>query len=91
MQMERVQLRIRGRVQGVWFRASTRDEARRLGLRGWVQNCADGSVHALAEGPRVQLDALVAYCRQGPPHARVDDVEAVFEVAQGDLEAFDIL
>lgn len=55
---ERLELVVRGRVQGVYFRASTRDEARRLGLTGWVRNEPDGSVRVLAEGPRAALEAL---------------------------------
>ena len=74
---ERAHLRIRGRVQGVCYRASTEDQALRLGLRGWVRNRRDGSVEAVAEGPTAAIDAFVAWCRQGPPAARVSDVEIV--------------
>jgi acylphosphatase len=65
---------IRGIVQGVGFRHATRGEARRLGLRGWVRNCADGSVEAVALGDEAQLDALERWARRGPPAARVDSV-----------------
>lgn len=70
-----VEARITGRVQGVWFRAWTRDEATRLGLCGWVRNCADGSVAALFSGPCEAVDAMLALCREGPPHARVENIE----------------
>ena len=69
-------LRIRGIVQGVGFRYSTCREARRLGLRGWVRNCADGSVEVLAVGDDAQLDALEDWCRRGPPGARVEAIES---------------
>lgn len=65
---------ITGRVQGVGFRAWTRREARRHGLRGWVRNRHDGSVEALIIGPAAAVDSFVATSRQGPSLARVDDV-----------------
>ncbi len=66
---------VRGRVQGVWYRAWTVKTARTLGLDGWVRNLSDGSVEILASGSEPVLDALVTACRAGPPAARVDDVE----------------
>jgi acylphosphatase len=69
-------IRITGRVQGVFYRASARAEADRLGLRGFVRNEDDGSVYAEAEGDRAKLDAFVSWCRQGPPHALVEAVRA---------------
>jgi acylphosphatase len=68
-------VRIRGRVQGVWFRASTAERATALGLCGRAENLADGSVLVHAAGDRAALDALVAWLRHGPPMARVDAVE----------------
>jgi acylphosphatase len=68
-------IRIRGRVQGVFFRGSAVDEARRLGLTGTVCNRPDGSVEAVATGPREDVERLVAWCRRGPPAARVEEVE----------------
>ncbi len=70
-------LRIRGRVQGVGYRAAARAEAVRLGLAGWVRNRADGSVEALAHGPATTIDRFAKWCRHGPPAARVSEVEAV--------------
>jgi acylphosphatase len=72
---KRYRLRIYGRVQGVWYRASAQRKAEELGLSGWVRNEADGSVSAEAQGPEAQLAAFVAWCRQGPPHAEVERVE----------------
>lgn len=70
----RVQVRATGRVQGVFFRQSAREQAERLGLSGWVRNLPDGSVEALFEGERPLVEQAVAWCRQGPPRARVDEL-----------------
>ena len=67
---------IRGRVQGVGYRAWTADEARRRGLHGWVRNCRDGSVEAVFSGDAQTIDAMVAVCRNGPSMARVIDLVA---------------
>jgi acylphosphatase len=84
----RVHLRIYGQVQGVFFRASTEAEARRLGLTGWVRNCPDGSVEVVAEGRRDKLETLVAWCRHGPRHAQVDRVEIEWSEASGEFSGF---
>ena len=69
-----VRVRIEGRVQRVWFRAWTVEEASKRGLDGWVRNCADGSVEALLAGPEAVVQDMVAACWKGPPKARVDKV-----------------
>jgi acylphosphatase len=84
----RVHVVVSGLVQGVAFRASTVDEARRLGVRGWVRNLSDGRVEAEAEGDRAALDALVQFCRRGPPAAQVDDAEVAWSDFRGDLGPF---
>ena len=66
---------VSGKVQGVWFRASARDQALALGLRGSVRNLPSGSVDVLAVGDDDAIDALAAWLRQGPPLARVDELE----------------
>lgn len=76
---------VRGRVQGVSFRASLATEARRLGLMGWVRNAADGSVHFVASGPRGSVDALLTWARRGPPLARVDALDTREEAADEGL------
>ena len=87
---ERLHLRVTGRVQGVAFRAHTEHEARRRGLVGWVRNLPDGSVEAVAEGPRSALEDLAAWCRQGPPAARVESLELSWAAATGEHAAFSI-
>lgn len=67
--------RVTGTVQGVFFRASTRTEALRLGLRGHARNLDDGSVEVLAAGDSAAVDELAAWLRMGPPRARVDELE----------------
>jgi acylphosphatase len=66
--------RVEGRVQGVWFRESTRQQAERLGITGYAINCRDGSVEVLACGEPEALDALAEWLQQGPPMARVRSV-----------------
>ena len=76
-------------MQGVWFRGSTEEAARSAGVRGWVRNLPDGRVEAVFEGEREAVEALLAFCRRGPPHARVERVE-VFEEPPEGLPAFRI-
>jgi acylphosphatase len=78
----RVRLLIQGTVQGVWYRKHAADEAIRLGLTGWVRNLPDGRVEAAAQGPQEAVDRFVAWCRQGPPLARVTAVEVHDEPVQ---------
>ncbi|MSP40059.1 MAG: acylphosphatase [Deltaproteobacteria bacterium] len=85
-----MQLKIHGRVQGVYYRASALQEAEKLGLTGWVMNCADGTVEAVAEGAKHKLEELIAWCRQGPDGARVTDVEVRWESARNDFHGFTI-
>ena len=80
----RVHVVVTGRVQGVWFRDSCRREARALGVSGWVRNRMDGSVEAEFEGPPAAVDRMVAWCREGPSRARVDDVTVATVAVTGD-------
>ncbi|MDI9238988.1 acylphosphatase [Lysobacter sp. LF1] len=66
---------VSGKVQGVFFRAATREQALKLGLRGYAKNLADGRVEVLAAGDDAAIDALAAWLREGPPRARVDELE----------------
>lgn len=71
----KARLKIHGKVQGVFFRQSTREKARELGLCGWVKNMPDGTVEALAAGPENAVNELITWCGQGPAYARVDKVD----------------
>ena len=88
--MRRVRAIVSGRVQGVSYRASTCDEARRLGLVGWVCNKHDGTVELEAEGPTDKIDALLAWCKNGPPAAKVDKVAVEELVPTGTDKSFAI-
>ena len=82
--MKRVRVLIAGRVQGVWFRASAQEQAHRLGLSGWVRNRSDGRVEACFEGNDADVDAAIAWCRDGPSMASVQSVEVTAEPTEGD-------
>ena len=84
-----VRVVVHGRVQGVAFRVSTRQQARRLGVRGWVRNRPDGSVEASFEGPPQAVHAAVEWCQRGPAWARVERLETTREPTTG-LEGFAI-
>jgi acylphosphatase len=86
----RARVKIEGRVQGVYFRASAVTEARRLSLTGWVMNCPDGTVEAVAEGLRSEIEALIAWCHQGPPGAIVREVYIHWEKATDEFNTFRI-
>jgi acylphosphatase len=83
-------VRVRGRVQGVFFRAETRDRARSLGLEGWVSNEPDGSVEAVFEGAPDRIDSMLEWCRRGPRGAEVADVEVAWEQPEGGLGGFSL-
>jgi acylphosphatase len=87
----RVRLIIGGRVQGVWFRDSTRRQANLLNVYGWVKNRPDGAVEVLAEGPEKAVKKLVAWCYAGPSAARVERVEENEEPWRGEFETFDVV
>lgn len=82
-------LKITGRVQGVFFRATTKQKADSLGLTGWVKNCSDGSVEIFAQGEDGKLKEFVEWCGHGPADANVDNLIAT-KTAPTDLQSFDI-
>ena len=86
----RVAIRIEGVVQGVYYRYATQQRAEALGVNGWVRNRADGSVDCLVEGERAAVEALIRWCHQGPPGARVEKVTTQEEEYKGDLKGFSI-
>jgi acylphosphatase len=90
MQQARAHLLIRGRVQGVFYRAFTRDIASHLGLNGWVRNLDNGSVEALLEGRKEDIEQAITHYHKGPPGARVEDIRVTWEDYKGDLEGFQV-
>ncbi len=82
--MKRAHVKIYGRVQGVWFRASTKEMADKLGIKGWVRNMPDGTVEAVFEGDDKSVEKIIEWCHRGPPLARVDRVEVEYEEPQGE-------
>ncbi len=90
MEHLRAKVVIHGIVQGVFFRASTRDEAIRIGVGGWVRNLSDGTVQALFEGEKKKVEQILGWCHKGPHGARVDKVEISWEPYKGEYQLFDI-
>lgn len=88
--MRRIRAIITGRVQGVSYRASTAHEARKLRVVGWVKNRSDGGVELEAEGPDEQIAALLDWCEQGPPSAKVANVAVTELVVVGSERQFEI-
>ena len=91
MANKRVQLFIRGRVQGVFFRAATQREARRLGIVGWVKNRNDGSIELVAEGEEESIKELVNWAGHGPSAARVENVDVRWRGYTGVFAEFRIV
>ena len=90
MNEARAHLLIEGMVQGVFYRAFTRDIAHTLGLKGWVRNLYDGRVEAVFEGKKQIIEQAIQECFSGPPGARVTNVEVKWEEFQGDLKGFTV-
>jgi acylphosphatase len=86
----RAHVLVEGHVQGVFFRAETREAAQRFGVTGWVRNLHDGRVEAVFEGGEEEVERAVAWCHKGPPHAVVTHVEATREPATGTFSTFSI-
>jgi acylphosphatase len=82
---------ISGRVQGVSFRAYTRDRAREAQVKGWVRNLSDGRVEAVFEGPRPAVQKLISWCYSGPSQAQVERVEVHWEEPTGKEGVFSIV
>ncbi len=86
----RVLILVKGRVQGVYFRASAAQTATGLGIRGHVENLADGNVRIVAEGTTESLEKLIEWCGEGPPRAKVESVELKWLLAEGEFVDFRI-
>lgn len=79
----RAHVYVSGKVQGVYFRATTRDTAREQDVDGWVKNLPDGRVEAVFEGPEPAVEAMVEFCHEGSDAARVDSVDVTYESPEG--------
>jgi acylphosphatase len=88
--VQKVKISIFGRVQGVFFRALTKEIADKLGIKGYVKNLADGSVEVVAEGPEGKIMELVEFCKKGPIGAKVEKIEIKFCDASGKFHDFEI-
>lgn len=90
VQMVHYVIKVSGRVQGVFYRASTKETADKLGIKGWVRNEPDGSVLIEAEGTRQQVEKLIAWCHEGPQFAHVEQVEQEEKPLEG-FQEFSII
>lgn len=86
----RAHVLVSGMVQGVFFRASTRDMASGLGVKGWVRNTGAGKLEAVFEGEKEHVAKLVEFCAKGPPGAHVDDIDVRWEEYKGEFSGFEI-
>ena len=90
MKKRRVHVWITGRVQGVFFRAYTRDAAQLIGVTGWVRNLPDGRVEAVFEGVSDKVEKMIEWCREGSPMSRIERVDLLEEVYIGDFDGLAI-
>ncbi len=88
MAKTRAHVYVGGTVQGVFFRQTTKRQAQSHGVTGWVRNLPDGRVEAVFEGEEPEVQALVDYCRHGPPYARVEGFEVIYEPYKGEFKGF---
>lgn len=91
MVQKSIRVLIYGQVQGVFFRRSAKEEADRLGLVGWIRNSSDGSVEALAVGPKDKLEEFIKWCKEGPQLANVEKVDVNWQQLEENFDRFDIL
>jgi len=87
----RAHLYIEGNVQGVFFRRSAKSKAGELGVVGLIRNRKDGSVEAIAQGPKIKVDAFIKWCKKGPPFAKVEKVEVEWKKNLEDFEEFEVI
>jgi len=88
--MKHLKIRVSGRVQGVFFRASTKEQADQLGINGFVRNESNGDVYIEAEGEEEKLKIFLEWCNRGPNRARVDCVEVMEQAARISFSAFEV-
>jgi acylphosphatase len=87
---KRVHIKVMGRVQGVFYRVNTQEQASRLGIKGWVMNMPDRSVEIDAEGSKEGLEELIAWARHGPSYARVDKITVSWKEKLENYKSFTI-
>jgi len=90
LEQQRVHVRVTGRVQGVYYRASTQEQAQAFGLVGWVRNLPNGDVEFEAQGLQTQIEALLQWAHNGPPRARVDDMTVTNISCRSDESGFEV-
>lgn len=88
--MKQAHIIVTGKVHGVFFRATTRDKARQLGLKGFVRNLVTGDVEVVAQGEQQDLYKLLEFCRQGPPGAEVEGIDIEYKDVKENFNGFDI-
>ncbi|ADP77339.1 acylphosphatase [Methanothermus fervidus DSM 2088] len=86
----RAHIFISGRVQGVFFRANTKKVAEKHGVKGWVRNLPDGRVEAVLEGEKEDVEKVIEFCREGPPLAKVTNVDVKWEKYKGEFRNFEV-
>jgi acylphosphatase len=86
----RANIKVIGRVQGVYYRSTTREVAIELGLTGWVRNVPDGSVEIVVEGEKEKIEELIKWCRKGPPLAIVKNLEIKWEEYKNEFKSFEV-
>jgi acylphosphatase len=89
-EVARAHLRISGKVQGVFFRANTREQSQDRGVTGWVENKSDGTVEAVLEGAEEAVQEVVDWAETGPPRARVEDVQVDWDSSERTFDEFSI-
>ena len=87
----RVHIFVSGKVQGVYYRQNTLQKAQELGIVGWVRNLSDGRVESVMEGSKVDIDKMLAWCKQGPLDAKVEEVKIIDEEFKNEFLTFDII
>lgn len=91
MANQRVHIFVKGKVQGVFFRQTTKSIAEKKSVTGWVRNLKDGRVEAVLEGQDINVSEVVEWSHRGPPNAIVEDVQIINEKYKGDFSKFDIM
>ena len=87
----RVHIFVSGKVQGVYYRQNTLQKAQELGIFGWVRNLSDGRVESVMEGSRSDIDKVLAWCKEGPLGAKVEEVKFIDEPYKNEFSTFDII